>query len=401
MAVLLFTLPREKGDQFTEFIIETMEQYGFQAWQVRDVSETESVKIQKYLAPKLWNAHHSAGSDLGVKSLIVAYDLAVSPPTFTQKNLYQDIDNARILLFSYHLQNAVSQHTLWTGLNTELCSTPNDTVSRACLSQLWPTLLPVLDDDLKKCMDDVRSEYKVIKDLTRTGCYSRVYLIEYNGALAVEKIYRPECTDKFEREKVAYQQLAGKVDGIPKALAIGKRSFVLPFIEEKQHFDPGSWKLLPTEAIFSITAILRQIYEAGYAIVDCHSGNCLFGQDGKIWLIDFEFLHQYRSKPDAFLESYDIAGIPADFNDAIPPGNPGYLQHPWLNDFGVKPELALSGNKRVVHLHRSFFWASKVLPRFVYRKLRSAFRFLLSILNLLLKRFVPTLGDRIYIRMRP
>jgi len=402
MGVLIFSLADTVPSEISsDRVKQELEKYGFRVWDIKHISEEESEKCKDFIVAELWKNRSKLHNEARIKTLIIAYDLAVTPPTFTQKNLYPGIDNARLLLFAYHFKNQLSSNKADLLEGGMLRSTINDVTSRQCLSKLWPDLISVLDNVIRDDLRCLSSTFTVLKDLTPTGCYSKVYLIDYDGQLAVEKLYRPECSKKFEKEKTAYLELSDMVDGVPNALFIGENSLILPYINESLKFEPSDCKLVPLKSIRPIIHTLKQIYDAGYAVIDCHSGNCLFESALEVWLIDFEFLYKYKSYPASFLESYDIDGVPDDFDGDIPPGFPGYLKHPWVNEFGVTPRFALEHGDIQIRFRRAIFWLRQVCPIFVYRKIRSGLRFGLALTNLLLRKSGLFSGRRIYIRMRP
>ena len=60
---------------------------------------------------------------------------------------------------------------------------------------------------------------------------------------------------------------------------------------------------------------IRQVYDAGYALIDCHPGNLVIDGKNGVMLIDFEFLYKYEQKPAAFEDGYDMAGCPDGFTE--------------------------------------------------------------------------------------
>ena len=60
---------------------------------------------------------------------------------------------------------------------------------------------------------------------------------------------------------------------------------------------------------------IRQVYDAGYALIDCHPGNLVVDKMEGVMLIDFEYLYKYATKPESFEQCYDIAGCPLGFTE--------------------------------------------------------------------------------------
>jgi hypothetical protein len=402
MSLIVFVLSEEGLDLLPPgFLTDLMEQYGLHPEFERTPTCRESEEVTLFLASGLWNSTFCFDKRFRIGQVIGAYDLAATPPDFTQRHLYPGIDNARLLLFAYHCQRAIHTKIPGRKLGDLLCSTANAKAARLCLEKLWPEELARIEKRIAEGEHEVNSRYNVLQELTRTGIYAKVYLIDYQGTPAVEKIYRPRYRDRLEREKIAYGQLAETVDAIPKALSIDGNSLILPFIRESAHYDPTGWKLVPLKKIRQIIAALRQLYDAGYAVIDAHAGNCIFDTEGKLWMIDFEFLYRYPRRPRSFRQCFDMAGIPGNFAGATPPGSPPYLTRPWLDSFGVSPQAIDNDTAFSIHAHRFAYWAGHKMPAYCYRKARTGWRLSLAIACLLLRHFSPAWARRIRIEMRP
>jgi hypothetical protein len=195
--------------------------------------------------------------------------------------------------------------------------------------------------------------------------------------------------------------LAEMTDAIPKTLSMDGNSLILPFIKQAKHYDPSGWKLVPIKKIRQIIHALKQLYEAGYAVIDCHAGNCIFDSNDKLWMIDFEFLYRYAKPPESFLQSFDMAGVPDNFDGETPPGSPPYLTRPWLDSFGVPPEAIDHDTAVSIHMRRMIYWAGRKLPVYLYRKSRTSLRFALAVICRCLRFLMPQYAQSIRIEMRP
>ena len=68
---------------------------------------------------------------------------------------------------------------------------------------------------------------------------------------------------------------------------------------------------------------MRCFYENGYAIIGFYPGNLIITPEGELKIIDFEFIYKYQSVPSEFRLSYDLVGIPTDFDGDLPRGTTG------------------------------------------------------------------------------
>jgi hypothetical protein len=65
---------------------------------------------------------------------------------------------------------------------------------------------------------------------------------------------------------------------------------------------------------------MRFFYDRGYALMDFHPKNLILDPDGRLILVDFEYVHRYRKKPKSFLQSFDVAGVPSMENGVLADG---------------------------------------------------------------------------------
>ena len=63
---------------------------------------------------------------------------------------------------------------------------------------------------------------------------------------------------------------------------------------------------------------MRCFYSYGYAIIGFYPGNLIITPAGELKIIDFEFIYKYKTRPSSFSMSYDLAGVPPDFDGDLP-----------------------------------------------------------------------------------
>ena len=109
-------------------------------------------------------------------------------------------------------------------------------------------------------------------------------------------------------------------------------------------------------------AALRKVYEAGYAIVDASIDNLLVDRREGLKLFDFEFCYRYPVKPPRFEDSYDIAGLPADFRGDQPIQGGNSYDRNWRPYIGLSLASLLHDPAWLQHLKRTSLFRCALLP---------------------------------------
>jgi len=110
-------------------------------------------------------------------------------------------------------------------------------------------------------------------------------------------------------------------------LDYGHSYVIIPYY--KNLLNRSSRKKLLKKFGKEIIEIMKFFYDKGYAIIDFHPLNIIITPDYKLKTVDFEYLHKYEKKPENFLESYDIVGVPPDFKGDLPGYNAATYSRCW------------------------------------------------------------------------
>ncbi|MBV9575528.1 MAG: protein kinase family protein [Gammaproteobacteria bacterium] len=135
---------------------------------------------------------------------------------------------------------------------------------------------------------------------------STIELKEKGSERLVVKTFNPSFEKYFLRELIAYITLQDQVSFIPKLMFTQVNQLVLEYID----FDAPSQNFLIMNNMKKICEVIHQLWELGYAHLDLHPDNFVIDKKGKIYLVDYEFLHKYERKPGSIYNSYDILGHP-------------------------------------------------------------------------------------------
>jgi predicted Ser/Thr protein kinase len=157
------------------------------------------------------------------------------------------------------------------------------------------------------------TKYPVLGVLSQYSKRAKVELIDFNGKKAVKKTFKPDC-EGFLKNEVKVYTLFQDILPIPELLEVGENCIITKYIEGSRPF--GS--RISLKRLKKCIDILQKVYEQGYSLLDFKPANFLIDTRNNIYLIDFEFLHKYETKPD-FLNCYDLVGIPNTIDKAYVP----------------------------------------------------------------------------------
>ncbi|MCM8532162.1 MAG: hypothetical protein NE330_13460 [Lentisphaeraceae bacterium] len=155
--------------------------------------------------------------------------------------------------------------------------------------------------------DKLRSPFEVIKNFDRFQRRARIKLISFHGKTAICKIYKDNRDEFMKREVFAYGELSKSISSIPKLLDKGENWIVIEHIDH----DVNTQNEIIKDNLDQVAKLTIQLWEHGYAHLDLHPDNILAQNNGKLCLIDFEFLYKYPTKP-VLEDSYDLVALPKD-----------------------------------------------------------------------------------------
>jgi hypothetical protein len=215
----------------------------------------------------------------------------------------------------------------------------------------------------------------VLADCTKSGRRAKVEIVRHNGQLAVRKTFHAHQLRFCQRERQALAELSAVLSEVPPVLAAGDSWLIIPYYDNVLHYKRSSGKLLPLPVARQAVAALRQVYEAGYAIVDASIDNLLVDRAEGLKLFDFEFCYRYPTRPPRFEDSYDIAGCPPDFPGDQPIQGGNSYDRNWRPYIGLSLKSLLHDPPWLQHAKRAVYFAAhahRFLPRLARHYLRAA-----------------------------
>lgn len=172
-----------------------------------------------------------------------------------------------------------------------------------------------LYDLLQNKQREFKTDQKVIKTLSRYSKRAKVELISYNNETAVRKTFKPNCERFLNNEIRAYKEFY-PLGITPKLYEYGENYLITEAIENARPFG----RKIGIRDVKKCLAYLKLIYDKGYSLLDFQPCNFVLDENDNLYLIDFEFLYEYKKRP-VYLNSYDLVGIPKSLDPSITPNH--------------------------------------------------------------------------------
>lgn len=251
---------------------------------------------------------------------LFCFDYHPRIPSEKTRNKYPFLVNANISI----------KHTVRDYLNNEMvlfkhsnCIHSADSEKEAWeyINAVVPEAKPRIEAAIDERRKEYSGEYPVLHLYDSNRTRAKIEKIEYKGGVAVKKTFKVGYERFLEKEVFAYENFSKVLDTVPPLLERGENYCIIPWYEDtfgslsdehkRQVLRPYGQKIMDT---------IKYIYDQGYALIGAYVGNIIVTPDGRLIIIDYEFLHQYEDKPDNFRQAYDIAGLPAGYKDDLPIG---------------------------------------------------------------------------------
>lgn len=291
---------------------------------VYNLDEEQQTRAKYHIRGGKWDRGSFSKSGGDPVALVVCYNYHPKEPSDKVKKNYPYLEDARA-----HVKHKIRDH-----INEELFLSQQ--VNPIHASDNFEEAL----DYLKLCLSETeinhismqiqireqlyQTEYEVLEVLSADNTRSKTEKIIYNGVPAVKKTFKVGCEEFCAREAFVYEEFSSKAEFIPKLLEKSDNYIIIPWVDDiLKELNPSEYKKTLKQHGQDIINAMKFFYDEGYALIGFYDQNVMITDQGKVVLIDFEFLYKYQDKPASFLQSYDIAGLPKDFEGDTPRGIKG------------------------------------------------------------------------------
>ncbi|MFL6240294.1 MAG: hypothetical protein ACJ735_12465 [Actinomycetes bacterium] len=249
--------------------------------------------------------------------VVVAVDVMPAPVDARRRQTWPALGNARLLV-----KREIRDEFNATRAASEQCNILHSSDNADEAVDYLKCALPRLARRLISRTEQLTAAFApapdCIRELTAHGRRARIELVAHDGDLQVRKRFRPGCERFAARERFVAEQLAPGSRQLLPLVSADADSVVLPYRENTLRFDRRHPRLLPLSVVHEAMAVAEYLFAQGVALIDFTPGNLIVTATGRVYVVDFEFLHRYADPPRGFRDSYDIAGPPPGFPGDLP-----------------------------------------------------------------------------------
>ncbi len=284
------------------------------------------------------------------------------------------LNNERIYRAEERLNDRIERQGLSRAVGSHVVATDNAQQALDYITRVIPEQRVAIETEARKRATEFRTPYPVIRLLSmgRTR-RAKVELVDFHGTPAVCKTFR-RGRERFLQREIAARAIGRDLPYMTRMLEAGSNYIVIEWVEDhKQNFAhrvlPLGYRLWPTTLLSAATEIIRFFRRRGYEYLDFTPANLLMERNGKVRVIDFEFLQKVHEGIDDTRGCYAWYKVPADFTGDLPAAYlcKGLPYRRWRRAVGVP----LAFTRRAV----PSFWVAIMRSIFsVYLAQRTLFR---------------------------
>lgn len=265
-------------------------------------------------------------------AFIVAFDYHPIPCGERRRVTHPHVRNERAFLKEY-VRDEINRMLLRTRRMNSIHGSDDETEAWDYLENVFdPSFVDSLRAEVARRREAYRTPERVIRTLPTIRTRAKVEIVDWHGQTAVRKTYKAGFERFAMREVGAYRTLGGKHPWIPDLLEAGDNYLILPYYEDALSGKPDSMRareLRRRER--EIWDFLVFLYSEGFFLVDFHPSQLILTPRGEIKVVDFEYFYAYDVKPDSFIHSYQLVGVPPGFQGDMPRGHGTRMSYrkPW------------------------------------------------------------------------
>lgn len=210
-----------------------------------------------------------------------------------------------------------------------------------------------------------------------SGRRARVDVVRRHGVPVVRKTYTVGGRRHFHREIVALDALSAQLPTIPSVLDRGDDWFEISYFDDLLPRYRGG--LIPLRVVRQMIAVLRDIHEAGFDLVDAKPDNFVWSPRGGLHAVDLEFAYPARKPRRSFIEGPVFQSPDPSLYEDLPVGDSSFDVR-WLPRTGMSGHVLVNARPIVQHAHRALYRLRRLTvapgspPRAMVRKGKTRIR---------------------------
>ena len=233
-----------------------------------------------------------------------------------------DLLSNNIQILKNHIRNEINKSQFFFNQANMIHSTDNEFESIEYIKKISYKLYKKTVANLNKIREiDYFDESNLLKIISKNGSRSKVTLIKYKDKICIKKSFKLNMERFLKKEIYASSILSKHLICIPKLIEKGDNFIILEYFENiLTGLSENNSKKVIRNHTRLILDTLYEFWKLGYAHIDFNPFNIIITKEGELKICDFEFLYKYENQKIPFLDSYDLKGVPSDFNSDLPLG---------------------------------------------------------------------------------
>jgi hypothetical protein len=345
-----------------EDITAVLDHFGFEVLAVRELDEEARSRCAGEARGGNWGRGPFPESGGGPVAVIVALHHAPQAVIGPVKAQYPHLSNAEVYFAKRRIREVVDALVPASARFNPVHSSDDDVDAWHYVELALPAEVEALQAAVARREDAFRPTAPVMAELSR-GRRARVQVIQGPQGAVVRKTYAEGFRRFLDREVAAIRELGPLVEAVPPLVEVGPNWFSCPLYQDTlQPMGPlPDGRLVPLPILRQMVAVLRQIHELGYDLVDAKPQNFVLDPRHGLKIVDFEFAYRYpEGQAPPFARSYNFVGPPPGFPGDVPVG-PTTYERRWRGFAGLPPDVLVDGSPWSQHLHRALFRAQRLL----------------------------------------
>ena len=304
-----------------ETIISKLEESNLDVLALKILDRDEKERATRMIRGGKWDRGPHPVSGGPPCAMIVCYDYHPISPSREVTKIYPYIKNGHVLV-KHKIRDYLNAEKLAFFHTNPIHSADDEYEAWLYIQHVLPSYVTKIRRMVEYRQRLYHTEYPVLQRYESNRSRAKIEKINYNGISAVKKTFKPGKERFAQREAFVYENFGKEKGTIPPLLEKGVNYIIIPWYDDVLKGISKKDKqnvLKPYRK--AVMDTMRMFFDHGFALIGFYPGNLLMTSAGELKIIDFEFLYEYKNKPDRFSISYDIVGVPKDFDGDRPLGS--------------------------------------------------------------------------------
>lgn len=303
-------------------IIDMLQTRNLDVMLVHELSSEEAKMATSHIRGGKWDRGPYPVDGGTPAAIIACFDYHPSEPSETTRRLYPHIRNEHVLI-KHNIRDSLNSESLLFWHTNCIHSADDEMEAWLYAEKAAPKFVPTLRDAVAKRRSAYHTGCPVLKTFDSNRTRSKIELIDLHGDLAIKKTFRIGMERYAQREAIACERMSRLLDTVPPLLEKSSNFVIIPWYENVlDNLSEDEKAIVLRRHAREIVQSMKVFFEQNLALIGFYPGNLLVTSDDRLIIVDFEFLYEYEDRPDNFLKSYDIVGIPDGFDGDTPRGLP-------------------------------------------------------------------------------